>query len=344
MSRLSVVLCTHEGARHLPDLLHDLLAQERLPDELVVVDDASTDATRRLLHDLAARAPFPVRLDLAERRAGPAASFERALAAATGEVVALCDQDDRWYPSKLAALEAALAGGAALAFSDADLIGPAGEPRAGDLWTGVGFRGARRRRFAADPLAALLRGSIVTGCATAVRAEVVDRALPFPEALARPEAPMLHDRWLSLVAAATGEVVALPDRLLAYRVHPDQVTGLSRGPSGAVAGRVVLGEARRDLGQVRVASLARVAQLDALLDRAGEAAASPGALAQVRSARRQLRRRAALPRARAARLPGVLLGLVEGGYRRVGAGLPGAVADLVRPDRSAPPAPRRAAR
>ena len=44
--RFSVIVCAHNEARYLPACLHSLLSQTRLPDEILVVNNASTDATR----------------------------------------------------------------------------------------------------------------------------------------------------------------------------------------------------------------------------------------------------------------------------------------------------------
>jgi glycosyltransferase involved in cell wall biosynthesis len=44
--RISVIVCAHNEARYLPACLHSLLAQTRLPDEILVVNNASTDETR----------------------------------------------------------------------------------------------------------------------------------------------------------------------------------------------------------------------------------------------------------------------------------------------------------
>jgi glycosyltransferase involved in cell wall biosynthesis len=43
--RLTVIVCAYNEARYLPGCLHSLLAQTRLPDEILVVNNASTDAT-----------------------------------------------------------------------------------------------------------------------------------------------------------------------------------------------------------------------------------------------------------------------------------------------------------
>jgi glycosyltransferase involved in cell wall biosynthesis len=50
--RLSVIVCAHNEARYLPACLHSLLAQTRVPDEILVVNNASTDATRALAQQI----------------------------------------------------------------------------------------------------------------------------------------------------------------------------------------------------------------------------------------------------------------------------------------------------
>lgn len=331
---LSVALATCDGTAYLDEQLRSLLDQTRRPDELVVVEDASTDATPQVLASFAATAPFPVRVLVNTERVGPVGSFERAIEACEGTVVALCDQDDRWHPAKLAVLEAALEEpGVLLAFSDGDLIDERGQPRPSSLWAGVGFTGARRDHFADDPLAALLKRSTVTGCAMAFDAALLQAALPFPPELHEPASPILHDRWLSLVGAATGQVVARPERLLAYRVHDSQATGIARRPGRAHVPRLLREEAGRPIGEVAEAAAATVAQLDALSDRVAAHGPRPGALEQLASARRHAARRAALAPARTARGPAVVRGLADGGYRRFGAGVASAAGDLVRAPR-----------
>jgi cellulose synthase/poly-beta-1,6-N-acetylglucosamine synthase-like glycosyltransferase len=51
----SIVLCTYNGARYLQQQLDSLLAQSRLPDHIVVVDDGSADHTWEILQAFAGR-------------------------------------------------------------------------------------------------------------------------------------------------------------------------------------------------------------------------------------------------------------------------------------------------
>jgi glycosyltransferase involved in cell wall biosynthesis len=87
--RISVIVCAHNEASYLSSCLHSLLAQSRPPDEVVVVNNASTDATR----DEAERIP-PVRV-VDEPRRGLVTARETGRRAATGELLVYVDADCR---------------------------------------------------------------------------------------------------------------------------------------------------------------------------------------------------------------------------------------------------------
>src|SRR6478672_9070821 len=137
---VSVALCTFNGAAHLPDQLGSIAAQRRLPDELVVRDDASSDGTCGVIRAFAARVPFPVRFEVNAHRLGSTRNFDRAIAACSGEIIALCDQDDIWRDDKLRLLERRFQDDSiGLVFSDADIVDAALIPAGERLWPSVGF-------------------------------------------------------------------------------------------------------------------------------------------------------------------------------------------------------------
>ena len=59
---VSVALCTYNGARFIGEQLSSILAQSRLPDEIVVSDDGSRDDTLAIVERMAGTAPLPVRV------------------------------------------------------------------------------------------------------------------------------------------------------------------------------------------------------------------------------------------------------------------------------------------
>ena len=148
------------------------------------------------------------RLMASPERLGPYRNFERAvsLAPAAARLIALCDQDDRWHADKLATLRSAI-GGTALAFSDLRLTDPGGAVLSETLWRG-------RRNDHAN-LASLLVANAVPGASMLLRRDVVERALPFPDAPGNP----FHDHWLALVALASGDVAYVERPLYDYVQH-----------------------------------------------------------------------------------------------------------------------------
>jgi hypothetical protein len=325
--KLSVALCTYNGEAHLAAQLDSISRQTRLPDELVVVDDASTDTTPYILSAFAERAPFPVHLHVGPR-VGPARNFARAVARCRGDLIALSDQDDHWLPDRLARAEEAITGpsGAAMSFSDATLLNPAGMPSNRRLWKTIGLRRKSLEAIPDDPLAAMLRRPVVTGCTMTFRRSVLDLGLPFP-----PTPTLSHDRWLALCAAATGPLVPIPEPLVACRVHPGQHTGRGRTSRKARLRR------RR-----RPAHLRRAGRRgdDEVVDLRDQAVLLRTRIERIHPADIDsldtldeylafLDLREGLPTA-PSRLPVVLSQALAGNYRRFATGWVGAAADLVR--------------
>jgi hypothetical protein len=153
-------------------------------------------------------------LSPAPERLGFYRNFERALrlAPAEAELIALCDQDDRWHPDKLATLRAAL-GGATLAYSDQRLVDEYGRVLRETMWVG-------RRNDHTDVVSMLVANSI-TGAAILMRRDVAELALPFPETPAH----AFHDAWLAVVALAAGEIAYVDRALYDYVQHRGAIFG-----------------------------------------------------------------------------------------------------------------------
>jgi len=86
---MSVIVCAHNEAQYLASCLHSLLAQSRPPDEILVINNASTDATRAV-----AEAIPRVRV-VDEPRKGLVVARETGRHLATGEVLVYVDADCR---------------------------------------------------------------------------------------------------------------------------------------------------------------------------------------------------------------------------------------------------------
>ncbi len=93
---ISTVLTVYNADRYIGEALESILSQTRPPEEVVVVDDGSTDGTPEEL----ARFGGEIRLIRQENR-GHAAALNRGMSAARGDYLAKCDADDIWEPRKL---------------------------------------------------------------------------------------------------------------------------------------------------------------------------------------------------------------------------------------------------
>ena len=131
-------------------------------------------------------------------------------------LVALADQDDRWYPDKLERLAAALAvaPAARLAFSDMRVTDGRGEVLSDTYWY--------LRREHHEDMASLMVANVVTGGASLFRRDLLDDALPFPPA--NPDHAVYHDHWLALCALGTGEITYLDEPTYDYTRHDESVT------------------------------------------------------------------------------------------------------------------------
>lgn len=226
MSRVAAVLVTRNSERWLEQTLSSVVAQTRQPDEVVVIDDRSTDGTRsiieRVLGDHAR--VFTSRescADLATRIAG---NFRQGLQVARDcDIAVLGDHDDLWHLDRIERQAALLETWPEMSMlaSDGSLIDVFGNPVPGSLRTTFPVPVNFNDLPPAEQMRAVIRRSVATGGASAVRVRAfADRAIP---------EGWLHDRWWSLIAAATESLRLDDEAVIDYRLSPGQEVGLDQG-------------------------------------------------------------------------------------------------------------------
>jgi glycosyltransferase involved in cell wall biosynthesis len=230
--RVSVVMPVFDHARFLPRTLATLRAQTRLPDELVVVDDGSSDGSAEVVAAFARAAPFPVTL-LRQPNAGADRALNRGLALARGETIALLNSDDGYAPERLERMCAVLAPGIALAFSGVELIDD--EDRPAD---GAYARLLRQRIDEAEAGPGLLRALVRHNVAMSTGNLVFRRTLLEQTGGFAPLV-VCHDWDFVLAASYATRFAFLREPLYRYRLH-DANTFAGRRVAGILEGERVL--------------------------------------------------------------------------------------------------------
>jgi Glycosyl transferase family 2 len=219
-NRISVALCTYNGAQFLSKQLASIQRQTRLPDELVVCDDLSTDSTMEILRDFAESVSFPVRVIQNEQNLGSARNFEQAIRLCRGDLVALCDQDDIWYPTRLERSEQELTTHpeAGLVFSDADLIDDQDRLLGSRLWPTFQFTEKSKRQLLAGEHDLCVKSRFVTGATVMFRTNLRTRCLPVAPG-------WIHDEWIVATSAVFSDLRPVDEPLICYRKHASQQLG-----------------------------------------------------------------------------------------------------------------------
>ncbi|MGO9452555.1 MAG: glycosyltransferase [Candidatus Binataceae bacterium] len=316
-------MATYNGETHLPTQLDSLTRQNRLPDELVVSDDRSSDETRNILEAFAALAPFPVRLHVNEANLGIAKNFERAIGLCSGDVVCLCDQDDVWYPDKLERIEKlfSIVPSVGVMFSDADLVDETLRPIGRTLHECFGClqRTDILLKGGSQAVEVLLpKRFAMFGNTLAFRTRFKHLALPMPEEIRAPFLKGFHDVWIAVLIASVADLAVLCEPLLAYRQHG--------GQSGGSPLRDPLGRRFKRLFRAPdfPAEISRI-----LCTRMTTANGHADAIAIATAWSDHLSVRSGLPKRRLSRVPRILGELITARYHRFSGGIAGAIKDLL---------------
>lgn len=227
-STISIALCTYNGQDYLSEQWKSLLAQDQLPDEVIICDDQSTDNTWVLLQELAAQAPFEVRLVKNPVQLGYNKNFEKALSLCTGDLIFICDQDDYWLPAKIRTLTDYMQANpeTQVAFNNARVVDEELKDLHKFFWKQVRFDELAKARWkAGEAMNVMLEGNRMMGCATVIRRSFLATLLPIPASVPG----YIYDGWLALVAAACNVIDFIDQPLQFYRIHTHQQVGVTPG-------------------------------------------------------------------------------------------------------------------
>lgn len=215
MPRVSVLLTCYNHARFLPEAVRSLQAQTFRDFEVIAIDDGSTDGERQMLSEFAEDLDW-FKVLLNEQNVGTYGSLNRALAEASGELIAIFNDDDLWASTKLEAqvklMDAEPAVG--LCYTDGQFIDAQGAPMAGEP-LGFGFP----REGLKEPLLDLVYANKIIASSVLVRRSCFDAVGHFDEAYFGSGD---WEMWLRIAERFGFGFVPL--KLTMYRVHGENAS------------------------------------------------------------------------------------------------------------------------
>jgi len=204
--RVSACMAAFNGAMFIDAQLRSILDQLHAQDEIVIVDDLSSDAT---VVRVAGMADPRIRLLKHAQNLGVVPTFEDALRCATGDLLFLCDDDDIWAPTKVSSFL-----GAFYARPDVEVVTSKVRPIDEDGRKLPDSRVNRYGRFLPGFWQNVFKNHY-QGSAMAIRASLLGRVLPFPR-----YPSLQHDAWIGTRSELAGnQAVFIDEELLFYRRH-----------------------------------------------------------------------------------------------------------------------------
>lgn len=98
--KVSIVMCTYNGASFLREQLETIINQTYPLHEIIIQDDRSEDTTRSIIMEYMKKYPI-IKFYTHKEERGINSNFFSALKKASGDYIAISDQDDLWEPEKI---------------------------------------------------------------------------------------------------------------------------------------------------------------------------------------------------------------------------------------------------
>lgn len=205
---ISVCMASYNGEKYIKEQIESIISQLGPGDELIISDDGSKDQSVEIVKTFGDNR---IKIVRNKKPHGFVGNFENALSYAKGDYILLCDQDDIWMPNKVKVVLDALSD-CDLVIHDAELIDAEGK------WLGQNYYSTMHN---GNGFWKNLFYPRYLGCCMAFRKGVLKKSLPFPNYHRG------HDYWIGCITSVSQRVKFIPDKLIAYRRHGDNVTSSS---------------------------------------------------------------------------------------------------------------------
>lgn len=220
--KISVALCTYNGAVFIKQQIDSILNQTIKVDEIIVCDDISSDNTIQIIKDYNIVHNDIFKIYINENNLGSVKNFEKAISLCTGDIIFLSDQDDIWHLNKVATYIDyfnnnpkinVLASNGYCIDDEGSVI------EKYSIWDVPQFLKDANKSFDYYTIITFV-ANIATGASMAFRKKLVSQIFPIPQIEG-----FHHDEWIAMVASKENSFELLNEKYLYYRIHENQQVG-----------------------------------------------------------------------------------------------------------------------
>lgn len=222
-------MATYNGEKYVEKQMLSILNQTRMPDEVIISDDCSTDNTHNIVRKfIEDRNLLNWKLIYGDKNVGFRRNFYNAVKMTSGDIIFLCDQDDIWCQEKLEVMECQFNNNSNIKALNSSFNFIDGNDNAFCVRQKIGKSNNNLIRRKIDknciekvPLNIICSYNISPGCTMAFTKDIKDIYLQ------RTNCSIVHDWELNFIAACFDGLYFINKPLINYRIHTSNAIGLS---------------------------------------------------------------------------------------------------------------------
>lgn len=226
---ISVCIASYNGAAFIEKQLLSVLKQLHQDDEVILVDDCSTDNTLEVVKSLN---DSRIKIFNNPVNKGCVATFEHAIKLANNDIVFMCDQDDLWVEGRAAILKnAIIKEQVLLVTSNMNYIDDQDKPLPDYRLDGV--KKSQSKKYVKNITDMFIGKTSYYGCTMAFKKDFRNLFLPFPDYV------VSHDLWIAMAANISRSNYHCDEVTLSRRIHGSNLSLISRKLPAKLWSRVI---------------------------------------------------------------------------------------------------------
>lgn len=214
---ISVCLATYNGAKYLESQLRSILNQLEDNDEIVILDDCSTDNSLELVKSIGDER---IKIFKNEKNRGHVYSFGRVISLGIHDIIFMSDQDDIWMDGRVTLMkESLLKSNAFLISTNSEFIDSEDKTI---LFSLDGVSAETSDKYFKNIVDIFIGKTNYVGCAMAFKRELKELILPIPSYVES------HDLWIAMCANIFKSNLHLNESTLYRRIHGENASIVKR--------------------------------------------------------------------------------------------------------------------